>query len=134
MAKYRRYPRGHKRRTCKFLIAAWDRQISLDAQDRNADALRDRRPSVPGPTKTKAEKKKEAAAKAAALAGQEQRGRKGKGEDRDPKGKGKGKGNGKGKEDRRSQTPHGDRRPSADPKARNRICKFHYWGNCKDGT
>ena len=91
---------------------------------------------MPGPTKTKAEKKKEAAAKAAALAAQEQRGRwdpKGKGGKGDPKGKGKGKGGGKGKEDRRSQTPSGARRPSADPKAKNRICKFHFWGNCKDG-
>ena len=50
VAKWRRYPDGHKKKTYDFLVRAWDRQIDFDTRDRNMQHLQTgrRTPAAPG--------------------------------------------------------------------------------------
>jgi hypothetical protein len=53
VTRYRRWPRGHKKKTYKFLIRALDRQIDMNVRDRNFAALQGKSTAAPAADKKK---------------------------------------------------------------------------------
>jgi len=51
LTRYRRWPRGHRKKTYQFLIRALDRQIDMNVRDKNYAALQGRSNAAPAATK-----------------------------------------------------------------------------------
>ena len=135
MHRWRRYEKGHKKKTYQFLLTAWQRQIDEDRRDANARLLQRRGPAAPAKThicrgwlkngvcKTPDCKYDHPAdakgAKAKSAAAPEKDNGKGRSASR-------GKGTGKGKARSRSPSP-------ASLDTSKKLCHFFAAGTCKKG-